>query len=53
MSPEHPANLDAGNPCRHDEDLQFHPLWAQRKIMNHFVVTKDSDVALFTHHSTL
>ena len=23
MSPEHPANLDAGNPCRHDEDLHL------------------------------
>jgi hypothetical protein len=23
---EHPANLDAGNPCRHDEDLHFHSL---------------------------
>jgi hypothetical protein len=28
MSPEHPANLDAGNPCRHDEDLDFDALWA-------------------------
>jgi hypothetical protein len=23
-----PANLDAGNPCRHDDDLRFHVLWA-------------------------
>jgi hypothetical protein len=22
------ANLDAGHPCRHDEDLYFHVLWA-------------------------
>jgi hypothetical protein len=26
------ANLDAGNPCRHDEDLL-----GERKIVNHFV----------------
>jgi hypothetical protein len=38
MSPEHPAKLDAGNPCRHDDDLHFHVLWGERKIMNHFVV---------------
>ena len=24
----HPAHLDAGHPCRHDEALHFHSLWA-------------------------
>ena len=23
------ANLDAGDPCRHDEDLDFHSLWTR------------------------
>jgi len=32
------ANLDAGHPCRHDEDLLFHVLWGKRKVMNHFIV---------------
>src|SRR5215470_11312401 len=33
----HPAKLDAGHPCRHD-DLHFHFSVGERKIMNHFVV---------------
>jgi hypothetical protein len=38
MSPEGiRTQLDAGNPCRHDEDLHFHPLW-ESKRMKHFVV---------------
>jgi hypothetical protein len=31
------ANLDAGNPCRHDEISIFSSV-GERKIMNHFVV---------------
>ena len=31
------ANLDAGYPCRHDEDLYFRSV-DERKIMNHFGV---------------
>jgi hypothetical protein len=34
------ANLDAGNPCRHDEDLHVHVSVGGRKLMKHssFVV---------------
>jgi hypothetical protein len=32
------ANLDAGYPCRHDEDLRFYASLGERKLMNHFVV---------------
>ncbi|GEM_PF-1835775 len=34
------ANLDAGNPCRHDDDLHFHVLRGERKLMTHFVVNE-------------
>jgi hypothetical protein len=33
------ANLEAGHPCRHDEDLAFSYSVGERKIMKHFVVT--------------
>jgi hypothetical protein len=31
------ANLGAGHPCRHDEDLHFHDSVGDRQIVNHFV----------------
>ena len=34
------CELDAGNPCRHDEDLHFNVRQAERKIMNHSFVVK-------------
>jgi hypothetical protein len=40
MSPEHPVDLDAGNPCRHDEDLHFSCSVGERKIMNNFVESR-------------
>jgi hypothetical protein len=42
-SPEHPANLDAGNPYRHDESSAFSCSVGERKLMKHIVV-KDSFV---------
>jgi hypothetical protein len=42
-----PANLDAGHPCRHDEDLHFSCSVGVRKIMNHFVVNRKTVVE---HH---
>src|SRR5262249_27108269 len=41
----HPANLDAGHPCRHDEAHHFHSLWA--RVMNHFVVNVCFDWVLW------
>jgi hypothetical protein len=32
------ASLDAGHPCRHDEDPAFSFSVGERKIMIHFVV---------------
>ena len=33
------ANLDAGNPCRHDE-IPLFMFVGERKIMNHFVANR-------------
>jgi hypothetical protein len=33
------ANLDAGNPCRHDE-IRLFMFVGERKIMNHFVANR-------------
>jgi hypothetical protein len=32
------ASLDAGNPCRHDEELVLSSLVSERELINHFVV---------------
>ena len=34
----HPAHLDAGHPCRHDEALPFSCSVGERKLMKHFVL---------------
>jgi hypothetical protein len=31
------ANLDAANPCRHDENLDFSGSVGERKIWDHFL----------------
>jgi hypothetical protein len=41
MSPEHPVNLDAGHPCRHDEDLHFHLLQATSCHFHSFPELRD------------
>ena len=45
------ANLDAGNPCRHDDDLHFHLLSAERKLMNHYSLPNFAAFASLRHRS--